>query len=55
MDAKKCDRCGDYYVPAIGWSYRIEKHEIPVERVDLCNNCMYAFEEWMKGGKKDAV
>lgn len=54
MDAKKCDRCGEYYVPNVfKWSYRVEKNALPISRIDLCHNCMCELETWLKGEKHE--
>lgn len=61
MDAKKCDRCGEYYDPDVNIGHigddRFFKHHgclyfYPVEsspRIDLCPKCSNEFEAWLNG------
>ena len=41
MDAKKCDRCGAFYVPTNeGIAFLIDKRDFPCNfRLDLCPKC----------------
>lgn len=63
MNAKKCDRCGNYY--QLVWETPIETlartmasvmytHQL-LERieacVDLCPNCTEELKTWLKGGE----
>lgn len=43
MDAKKCDLCGDFFVPdnKYGKSIRIDSG-YRWERLDICPDCLYA-------------
>ena len=49
MNAKKCDRCGQYYtindlppqIPVINPRYR------PEDDIDLCAECIESFYEWL--------
>lgn len=52
MNAKKCDRCGEYYTPTkIQFLYTVNKynHPYPDTEVDLCYNCSYELEKWIEG------
>ena len=52
-DAKKCDRCGAFYNELPGWRYKVVKNEYPtLQSIDLCNNCNYELEEWLKKDDK---
>jgi len=56
VNAKKCDRCGQLYMPHtyanIGdaWRYSIlrDNHPYEEDRLDLCNGCKVALEKWLK-------
>ncbi len=58
MNAKKCDRCGALYVPydflktGEAWRYSVVKccHPYPDMTLDLCNNCLFDLEKWVKKG-----
>ncbi len=50
MDVKKCDRCGDVFVPekqegrySLSWK---EEHAAPVE-YDLCSTCESRLHDWL--------
>lgn len=55
MNAKKCDRCGEYYIPD-----RIVKMQGVVvrepngyeKRLDLCNCCENALKDWIEAYKE---
>ena len=53
MEAKKCDRCGDYYDPYD----RHDGDEVNVcdlfEEKDLCPSCHVKLNVWYKEGKND--
>lgn len=59
MEAKQCDRCGNYYSIDLfsnldkEWnSYKIIKENVPDYRsrnIDLCDDCKKKLAEWMKG------
>ena len=58
MIARKCDRCGKYYIPNFaGDGYKgayIElKTDIPESmiRFDLCDNCLDAFKNYIEKEK----
>ena len=56
MNAKKCDRCGDYYMPNhTEYLYQVSKcnHPNPNTEVDLCYNCSYELEKWLEGEKHE--
>lgn len=53
MDAKRCDRCGAFYDTKYKWEYKVVKCDphpdsIGISVVDLCHNCMYELEKWLK-------
>lgn len=55
MDAKKCDRCGALYDPVKkDYLFFVTKcnHPYPDTVVDLCYNCSYDLEEWLKEKKE---
>lgn len=60
MDAKRCDRCGEFYIPqlkntdviaSLEKAVRKEKHITDV--CDLCPNCVNKFYDWMRSANKD--
>ena len=53
MNAKKCDRCGALYENNLSWKYSVLKDCYPYsdQKIDLCNNCMYELEKWLKKGE----
>ena len=55
MDAKRCDRCGNYYSEEVGYPTvnlvgNIKKQINAIGNVcydcDLCQNCWNDFEKW---------
>ena len=59
-DAKKCDRCGNYYVEGVtypvvsltsGTSKQISVIGSIYYDCDLCQNCWHSFESWWKNVK----
>ena len=60
MDAKRCDRCGAFYMPqlktgdikaSLEQAVRKEKHITDI--CDLCPNCVKDFYDWMREVKRD--
>ena len=58
MIAKKCDRCGSLYEEKLDcrdvWRYNVTKDCYPYPdkiELDLCYNCKYDLEQWLKGTK----
>lgn len=65
MDAKRCDRCGAFYVPAkkstdvktnlerfvATLNNKTQKHITDV--CDLCPDCVGKFYEWLRSANKD--
>lgn len=63
--AMKCDRCGKLYEKNIGlnasefdkdwWRYSIRKDNHPYEetKIDLCESCQRALDDWIKQGGKN--
>lgn len=55
MNAMMCDRCGKFY-PITKCSDRIHierVHEYGFKTIDLCPNCEWDLEEWLKQGRKE--
>jgi len=57
MNAKKCDRCGNYYERK-GFNNGdliITKYNFlsPDEQYDLCDNCLCELKKFMEGKKND--
>lgn len=56
MDAKKCDRCGAYYIPGIMSKFRVQGRDnlnfnwqpSNVTTFDLCYECCAELEDWME-------
>lgn len=46
-DAKKCDRCGNFYTLNI--SDKKDKYGRAVENLDLCQKCRKELQEWLDG------
>lgn len=59
MDAKRCDRCGEYYVDTILADYRVQFrdnknggwHTSNVSTMDLCYECRLDLEQWINAKK----
>lgn len=65
MDAKRCDRCGAFYIPikkptdvktnlemvAAALNNKSQKHITDV--CDLCPGCVNKFHEWLRSANKD--
>lgn len=61
MNAKKCDRCGGFYIPTsptLNLEKAVEalkngkpKHITDV--CDLCPNCVKDFYDWMRGANRN--
>ena len=56
-EAKKCDRCGDFYDPLTiidifdeWWRFELHKdcHPFPMKKIDLCSNCRKKLYMWFK-------
>lgn len=50
-DAKKCDRCGLFYIPGTGW-FGKKQIRIPGscgDYYDLCENCHAELDRFMDG------
>ena len=55
MNAKKCDRCGEFYIPDYNSAmcnaiskYRQLRHDCDGNKnYDLCYKCMKSFERWL--------
>lgn len=58
MNAKKCDRCGEYYDknvnPAFSLGKRNSFNDYP-NYVDLCKKCTDELEEWFHAEKIEKV
>ena len=60
-DAKKCDRCGDFYEPRKNNSefLSVSKHKMtwdtikPIKHSDLCFTCQLSLLDWFKAGSKN--
>lgn len=56
-DAKKCDRCGEYYVPNHESRVILEYNASGVGRTrnggDVCPICAAKFEKWWRKKMKD--
>ena len=59
MNAKKCDRCGAFYMPAETATEYVEKivlaakgmnHKKITDICDLCPKCVKEFYNWMQSG-----
>lgn len=56
-DAKKCDRCGNFYTldisneedNIVGFSF-LDKCDRRIESLDLCVKCRKTLMQWMKEG-----
>jgi hypothetical protein len=65
MDAKRCDRCGAFYVPKMKGTEEVKTQlEMVVAAVkntkkhitdicDLCPKCVMAFYEWLRCAKEE--
>lgn len=60
MNAKKCDRCGKFYMPqlkkenlviSLEKAVRQEKHITDI--CDLCPDCVKAFYDWLRSANND--
>jgi hypothetical protein len=58
MNAKKCDRCGKFYVPQIKTTdviTRIEQVVLKEKHItdicDLCPDCVKAFYDWLRSAE----
>ena len=49
-DAKKCDRCGAFYVMYVNPILSIEKdlHPYPPQVIDLCPQCVEELKQWLE-------
>ena len=67
MDAKKCDRCGTFYVPVKKptdvksniemVAAALNKNNTPkhiTDVCDLCPTCVNAFYDWLREGGRNA-
>lgn len=58
MNAKKCDRCGNYYdknvKPEFGLGRRNSLNDY-LDYVDLCKKCTDELEEWFNAEKIEKV
>lgn len=55
-DAKKCDRCGDYFTPNTAHEptrFSVRCKDGQYRRKDLCHNCMEELDRWFKEGEQD--
>lgn len=50
MNAKRCDRCGKFFVEGYRGKYKLIVHLCNI--VDLCDDCMNDLEEWMNEKKE---
>lgn len=63
MDVKKCDRCGEYYVPFREYSFLAfndptgitfifddtqEQKRVSIEKYDLCPECIKEIKNFLK-------
>lgn len=63
MNAKKCDRCGYFYLPCKGIHEREnaikitrrekDSEKVTTEHYDLCPKCMESLEKWLKEGEQN--
>lgn len=54
MDAKKCDRCGEFYIKdkscsKLGIGFVLGFYENDAEFYDLCSECTKKAKDWIKG------
>lgn len=55
-DAKKCDRCGNFYTLHISDEkdnvvgiYLLDKYGQSVKKLDFCQTCRKELQEWLDG------
>lgn len=57
-NAKKCDRCGNFYTldisdkkDNIAMIALMDKYERILERLDICQYCRESLDAWLENGK----
>lgn len=56
-DARKCDRCGDYFAPSVKSRTLFEYYPMGVKRTnncgDMCPRCAAKFDKWWNKHRKE--